>query len=237
MGAAALLMDAPAVLSNPSILVLPLALLGAVSLFGYGIGQATVDQLGVATIDQLTGMLSRTALRARVAELSHRPDAGGKPVAVLVADLDNFKAINDEHGHATGDRVLAEVAERMRTGLRLFDSAYRIGGEEFLVLLVGMDERGAAVVAERIRASVGGRRTAGLPVTVSIGVSECGAGEAFDYERLFGAADAALRVAKANGRNRVAAASTAARDGARRGLTRRRGPPRRRLSGGAHTGP
>ncbi len=209
IAAAALLMDAPAVLGNPSILLLPLALLGAVSLFGYGIGQATVDQLGVATIDQLTGMLNRTALRARVAELSHRLDAGGKPVAVLVADLDNFKAINDEHGHATGDRVLAEVADRMRTGLRLFDSAYRIGGEEFLVLLVGMDERGAAVVAERIRASVGGRGVAGLPVTVSVGVSDCGAGAAFDYERLFGAADAALRVAKANGRNRVVAASTA----------------------------
>jgi diguanylate cyclase (GGDEF)-like protein len=210
MAATALLMDAHQVLGNPSIVVLPLALFGVVTLFGYGIGQATVDQLGAATIDQLTGMLNRTALRARVAELSHRLASGGHPTAVLIADLDCFKAVNDEHGHAMGDRVLAEVAERMRADLRLFDSVYRIGGEEFLVLLVGMDERTATAVGERIRASVCDRHVAGLPVTVSVGVSACTASEAFDYERLFADADAALLTAKANGRDRVVAATTAA---------------------------
>jgi len=209
MAAVALLMGAHQVLSNPSILTLPLALLGAISFFGYGIGQATVDQLGVATTDQLTGMLNRAALHARVAELSHRLATGGEPVALLIADLDCFKAINDEHGHAAGDRVLAEAAERMRADLRLFDSVYRIGGEEFVVILVGMDERGAAAVGERIRTSIRQRHVAGLPVTVSVGVAACVAGEAFDYEQLFKTADAALRAAKEAGRDQVAVASAA----------------------------
>jgi len=209
MVAAALLMDAHQVGNNPAILVLPLALVGSVSLFGYGIGQATVQQLGVASIDQLTGVLTRAALRARAAELSHRLSGGGEPVAVLIADLDDFKAINDAHGHATGDRILAGAGECMRAALRLFDSVYRIGGEEFLVLLEGMDERGALAIAERIRASVAAHRVAGLSVTVSIGVSACAADEAFDYERLFGAADAAMLAAKANGRDQIIAASAA----------------------------
>ncbi len=210
MAAAALLMGADQVLHNPSILVLPLALLGAISLFGHGIGQATVDHLAEATVDPLTGVFNRGALQARVAELSYRVAAGGEPVAVLIADLDAFKAINDEHGHEAGDRVLAEVAQRIREGLRLFDSVYRIGGEEFLVLLVGMEEREAAAVAERVRTSLSRRRVAGLPVTVSVGVAACAPGDPFDYDELFATADAALRAAKAGGRDRVVTGSAPA---------------------------
>jgi diguanylate cyclase (GGDEF)-like protein len=214
MTAMAFLMGAQQVLHNPSILVLPLALLGAISLIGHGIGQATIDHLAVATIDPLTGVFNRGALQARVTELSYRaaPRSGQgptarEPVAVLIADLDGFKAINDEHGHAAGDSVLAEVAQRIRVGLRLFDSVYRIGGEEFLVLLVGMDEHEAAAVGERIRVSLRRRRIAGLAVTASVGVAACAPGEPFDYDRLFAAADAALRAAKAAGRDRVVTGS------------------------------
>ena len=206
MTATALLMNASAVAHNPSILVFPLALLGAVSFFGYAIGQATVDHNTVATTDQLTGLFNRLALRARVAELSRRGTADGKPVSVLLADLDHFKAINDEHGHVAGDRVLVEVAARMRSSVRLFDSVYRIGGEEFLVLLVGLDGPGAVAAGERIRRALQARPVAGLPVTVSIGICAMTAAEEFDYPKLFAGADVALRAAKQSGRDRVLAA-------------------------------
>jgi diguanylate cyclase (GGDEF)-like protein len=201
----AYILNAHAVESNPSIIVFPLALLGSISCFGYGIGQSTVAHLNVAVTDQLTGMLNRAALASRVAELAHRIGSGGEPVAMLIADLDCFKAINDEHGHDAGDRVLAEVADRIRGSVRLFDSVYRIGGEEFLVLMVGIDRTGAVAVGERIRAAVRRDRVAGLPVTISIGISTCGAGTQFDYEELFAVADSALLDAKARGRDRVLA--------------------------------
>ncbi len=120
----------------------------------------------------------------------------------MVADLDHFKAINDQHGHACGDHVLVGVAERIQAGVRLFDPVYRIGGEEFVALLVGASPD-SSTVAERIRDAVRSEPIAGIPVTVSIGVAVSPAGEPFDYEALFAAADAALRRAKTSGRDRV----------------------------------
>ncbi len=199
----ALLMGAHEVLENPAIVLFPLALLGAVAMFGYAIGQSTIDHRAVAMIDPLTGALTRRALRSRVAEFSDRGDAVAEPVALLVVDLDNFKAVNDEHGHSTGDRVLAEVAERLRAGARPLDSVYRIGGEEFVMLLVNTAERDAVRVAERMRCAVRERPIAGLALTVSVGVAACAAGTEFDYEHLFTGADAALLTAKARGRDRV----------------------------------
>ncbi len=202
MTAAALLVGSHQVLENPSILVFPLALLGAIAVFGHAVGQSTVDHRAAATIDPLTGTLTRTALRSRVAELTHRGGTG-VPVAMLLADLDHFKAINDEHGHPVGDRVLAEVAARLRGCIRVFDSVYRIGGEEFVVLLVDGDEPAAVTAAERIRVAVREHPVAGVPVTLSVGVAALPADTPFDYTQLFAAADAALLAAKASGRDRV----------------------------------
>ncbi len=132
MIAVALLVGAHTVFENPAILVFPLALLGSVALFGYAIGQSTLDHRAVAAVDPLTGALSRAALHSRLCELSLGDAAIDRPVSIVIADLDHFKAINDEHGHMTGDQVLAEIAARLRAGVRAFDSVYRIGGEEFL---------------------------------------------------------------------------------------------------------
>jgi diguanylate cyclase (GGDEF)-like protein len=210
MTTVALLAGTDELLANPSILLLPLALLGTVALFGYGIGQSTIAHRTAAAIDPLTGTLSRAALRSRVAELARGNAGSEQPLAMLIADLDHFKQVNDTHGHAVGDAVLAAVATRLRTALRTFDSVYRIGGEEFLVLLVGVDEPEALEVAERLRAAVSERPVEDLPLTVSVGLALCPAGEEFVYEPLFAAADDALLAAKAAGRNRVLVATPAA---------------------------
>ena len=202
MTGVAFLLGADQVLHNPSILVFPLALLAAVSFFGNAIGAVTVDQLAAATTDSLTGMLNRGALRARVAELAQGGAGRNESVAVLMADLDHFKAVNDEHGHDVGDRVLVEVADRVRACLRPFDAVYRIGGEEFVALLVGADEE-ATAIAERIRQAVRRTPIAGLSVSISIGVVVSGAGEPFDYDALYASVDDALLAAKAAGRDQV----------------------------------
>jgi diguanylate cyclase (GGDEF)-like protein len=209
MTVVAALIGAHEVSDNPSILAFPVALLGAIAFFGYAIGKSTIHHRGLAAIDPLTGALTRRALQSRVAELEHRRDAAGEPVAILIVDLDYFKAVNDEHGHATGDRVLADVAERLREESRAFDSVYRIGGEEFLLLLVGMDAPTALDRAERIRAAVSEQPLAGMKLTVSVGLATCPSGVAFDYEDLFASADAALLSAKASGRDRVLTVSPA----------------------------
>jgi len=203
MVAVALLVGAHKIFGNPSILVFPLALLGSVALFGYAIGQSTMDHRAVAAVDPLTGTLTRTALLSRVSELSLGDTLIDRPVSVVIADLDYFKAINDEHGHVTGDQVLTEVAGRLRASVRVFDSVYRIGGEEFLMLLMDTDERTAVTAAERVRAAIRDQPVAGHDVTVSLGVATRAAGTQLDYDALFAEADAALLAAKASGRDRV----------------------------------
>lgn len=193
------------VLANPTVLTVPLALTVALGIVGSAMG-ARVAELRVAAIsDSLTGALNRVALEARIAELAHR---SGAPVALLVADLDRFKVVNDEHGHETGDRVLAEVARRMRGELRAFDAMYRIGGEEFVIVLHGAGTETAAAVAERIRRSVAQRPVAATPMTVSIGVAGSPASAPFDYDATFAMADAALLAAKREGRDRVVVGGT-----------------------------
>ena len=107
-----------------------------------------------AVIDQLTGMLNRKALGARAVELAQQSEVTGEPVGMIVADLDHFKQINDTRGHGVGDVVLNEVAYTLRKQLRAFDLAYRLGGEEFLILLPGSDVVHSAELAERLREAV-----------------------------------------------------------------------------------
>lgn len=157
-----------------------------------------------ATLDPLTGLYNRNALDQRLSELDGQPceESEGLSHALLLCDLDHFKRVNDQLGHAAGDAVLQDVAYTMRAALRAGDSIYRIGGEEILVILPGADEAAAVEIAERLRATVRERRPVGVPVTVSIGLAVSRPGRV-DTGDLLARADAALYAAKAEGRNAV----------------------------------
>jgi diguanylate cyclase (GGDEF)-like protein len=196
--------DAHVVLANPVLAIVPVALVLCIAVLSTPLMQSDIQHRSDAVLDQLTGMLNRTALEARVQELTQQANLTGEPVGVIVGDLDRFKSINDTHGHAVGDAVLRDVAYELRKQLRAFDLAYRLGGEEFLVLLPGGDLDAAAELAERLRAAVADSRPGGgLLVTMSLGASASARGERFDYESVFAAADAALYDAKHAGSNCV----------------------------------
>jgi diguanylate cyclase (GGDEF)-like protein len=167
--------------------------------------RSDVDHRTEAVIDGLTGMLNRRALDQRLTELRAQAEITGEPVALIAADIDHFKRVNDDHGHATGDAVLVEVAYRLRKALRAFDLAYRVGGEEFLVVLPGADLHAAAALAEELREAVAAEPAAGVHVTMSFGVAGS-TGPGLEREPLLDAADAALYRAKATGRDRVVTA-------------------------------
>lgn len=196
--------DAGAVTASPDLVIAPLALILCVAVLSVPMMRSEIEHRNDAVIDQLTGMLNRKALGTRANELALQSEVTGEPVGLIVCDLDRFKQINDTHGHAVGDAVLQEAAYRLRKHLRAFDLAYRLGGEEFLVLLPGSDVEKTAELAEHLRAGVGsGSFAGGLAVTVSLGVSASAHGEPFDYEAVFAEADAALYRAKRAGRDRV----------------------------------
>ena len=168
----------------------------------WAIQGAELEQRQAAAIDPLTSLLNRTSLEGRFHELAHQAKLSGKPIAALLLDIDSFKQINDTHGHDRGDRVLVEFAALLRGQLRSFELLYRLGGEEFLVLLPGMGRRRAAEVGERLRAAVAATPLADLPVTVSVGVG-CGAGASLSFPSLYKEADKALYAAKRAGGNAV----------------------------------
>jgi diguanylate cyclase (GGDEF)-like protein len=157
-----------------------------------------------STLDPLTGLLNRNALEQRLTELEGTPcdDARGRSHALLLCDLDHFKRVNDQLGHAAGDAVLQDVADTMRAVLRAGDSIYRIGGEEILIVLPGASEQDAVGVAERLRQAVRKRRPAGVGVTISIGAAVTKP-SVVNTEDLVARADAALYSAKAGGRDQV----------------------------------
>lgn len=162
-----------------------------------------VKHRGEAVIDSLTGLLNRHALGNHTRELAHRSAFATEPVGVIVADIDHFKMINDSHGHVVGDAVLRDVAIAMRTELRAFDLVYRIGGEEFLVLLPGATLEESEDLARKLHRALGANPRGGQKITVSFGVAASSYGETFDYDHVFAAADAALYRAKNGGRNQV----------------------------------
>jgi diguanylate cyclase (GGDEF)-like protein len=157
-----------------------------------------------STLDPLTGLFNRNALEQRLAELDGQPvsDKKGSSHALLLCDLDHFKRVNDQLGHAAGDAVLQDVAHTMRSALRAGDSIYRIGGEEILVVLPGATKDDALGVGERLRLAVRERRPAGVAMTISVGVAVSRPGP-LDTDQLVGLADEALYSAKAAGRDRV----------------------------------
>lgn len=190
----------------PPSLIVPLAMFLAVPVISSAVRRASMEHRTAAVVDPLTGMLNRAALETRANELAHQSELTGERVGVIVADLDHFKEINDTHGHAAGDRVLKEVAYRIRRQLRAFDLAYRAGGEEFVLLLPGASEADAERVAGDLWAAVRANPVAGLPVTASLGAAVSPAGEAFSFDATFRTADAAMYRAKAEGRDRIAVA-------------------------------
>jgi diguanylate cyclase (GGDEF)-like protein len=196
--------DAHRVIDDPVYVIAPLALLLCVAVLSTPLMRSDIQHRSDAVIDQLTGMLNRKALSTRVVELAQQSEVTGESVGIIVGDLDHFKAINDTRGHSVGDVVLNEVAYHLRKQLRAFDLAYRLGGEEFLVLLPGSDLAQSAALAEQLRDGVAQQAVAGgVAVTMSFGVGASAYGEVFDYSAVFKQADEALYRAKRNGRDQV----------------------------------
>jgi diguanylate cyclase (GGDEF)-like protein len=191
-----------AVAERPQRLIVPLVLLGGVVVLSTALMRSDVKHRAEAVVDPLTGLFNRQALAVRARELIEQASVSGLPLAVLMGDLDEFKCVNDRHGHHVGDAVLREVASTLRATLRTFDYIYRYGGEEFVILLPGTDEARALATAERVREAIVAAHPAGLRVTLSLGVS-VGDGRDGAFEDLLIAADRALYRAKAEGRNRV----------------------------------
>jgi two-component system cell cycle response regulator len=166
--------------------------------------------IAMAVTDALTGLHNRRYLTGHLDNLIGRSNAGGKPTSLMMLDIDFFKKINDTYGHASGDDVLKEFANRLRRGLRGIDLAGRFGGEEFVVAMPDTDAEAARMVAERLRKFIADEPfpirngTERIPVTASIGVttSRPPADKAKD---MLGRADQALYAAKRGGRNKVVA--------------------------------
>jgi diguanylate cyclase (GGDEF)-like protein len=159
--------------------------------------------------DPLTLLRNRRAFERLLAAETDRFERYRRPLAMVVLDLDHFKAINDQHGHEAGDEVLRSVARTLAACIRDVDTAARLGGEEFVVLLPETALAAAVEVADRIRTAVAAApvawRTGLIPVTLSAGAAACPETVPLP-EELMGVADRALYRAKHDGRNRVAAA-------------------------------
>ena len=159
-----------------------------------------------ATRDALTGLWNRRMILEQLNREVHRASRDGEALAVTVADLDHFKAVNDRYGHVVGDAVLRAASDRMRSVLRSYDFIGRYGGEEFLIILPTCEAGLALSIAERARRAMSGASLAvdgkDIPLTVSLGVA-CSAKATSDPSALIHAADQALYRAKAAGRNRV----------------------------------
>lgn len=157
--------------------------------------------------DSLTGLANRASILQTLASEVARAQRLDTALAVAMADLDHFKAVNDTHGHLVGDEVLREAARRLRSALRAYDSVGRFGGEEYLVVMPGCDDTAMGQQAERLRGCIGDTpfsTSAGdLKLTVSLGIANCHGASSPDATSLLGTADAALYRAKARGRNRV----------------------------------
>jgi len=160
-----------------------------------------------ATHDQLTGVLNRGAILEHMELELARAQREGTPLSVILVDLDNFKMINDTHGHLVGDKVLVEATSRMRSCIRPYDRLGRYGGEEFLIILPKSDAQNAIGQADRIREAIGEKlyelTHMEVPVTCSQGVTTWTTGSSVSIESLLKTADGGMYLAKHGGRNRV----------------------------------
>ncbi|HXU71924.1 MAG TPA: diguanylate cyclase [Polyangia bacterium] len=169
----------------------------------------------LARTDELTEVRNRRGLRSALTREFRRAERYGGALTVLAFDVDRFKNVNDDHGHAVGDKVLHAVASALKHGIREVDVVGRIGGEEFVVLAPETPARDGVAVAERLRRAVAEKLVTTphgheVRVTVSCGVATLSDVHARSPEELLGFADAALYSAKANGRNRTEMAAPVA---------------------------
>jgi diguanylate cyclase (GGDEF)-like protein len=201
--------DPRAAIHDPVPMIATLALLVGVISIVWALQAAELHHRDEAILDPLTGLLNRHALVPRFIEISHQARLTEQPVCLVLCDVDSFKEVNDEHGHDCGDAVLRDIAYELRKRLRSFELVYRLGGEEFLIVLPGISLQAGQEVAERLREAVEQARPTDIPITISLGVSAA-RGAQVDYDTLFKAADEALYEAKRTGRNRVVTAPDAA---------------------------
>lgn len=159
----------------------------------------------LATIDPLTFSGNRRALNIKLSEILADQQRQASDVSLLLLDLDLFKRVNDQHGHAVGDQVLVEVTQVLRSNTRALDALFRYGGEEFVIVPLKVDLAAALIVAEKLRLLVAQHKYVNdLKITISIGVAQYRVGET--AEAWIARADAALYKAKDAGRNKVMSA-------------------------------
>jgi len=156
----------------------------------------------LSVTDRLTGLFNRRKLDEVLAQECVRAQRTALPLTVIIADIDEFKRVNDLYGHLVGDQLLVEIAGMLQRGVRKVDTVGRWGGEEFMIVCPDTDNEGASVLAENIRLAINSRE---FPVvgskTCCLGVAEYRPGEA--PEAVVERADAALYRAKNGGRNQV----------------------------------
>jgi diguanylate cyclase (GGDEF)-like protein len=166
--------------------------------------EATIQLRELSVTDELTGVANRRLLMERLTREIDRARRGERPLTALMLDLDHFKRVNDELGHAAGDQVLRAVARAVLDGVRRVDTVGRYGGEEFVVLLPEVSKAQGLTVAEKLRTTVHDLEPGGIRLTVSIGVAAFPQ-DATNGAELVEAADRALFAAKRSGRDRVVA--------------------------------
>jgi diguanylate cyclase (GGDEF)-like protein len=181
-----------------------LSTLAVFASFGYVLGRQADALVKLSRTDPLTGLSNMLAFEERLEQEAARLARYGEPVALLLADVDGLKAINDRHGHRAGDLALQAVARALRVGARQTDLPVRLGGDEFALLAPSTSRLAAVALGERIRSLVGGQGVDGLTVSVGVASLEPGRALAADYFREI--ADTALYEAKRRGRNRVVSA-------------------------------
>ncbi len=174
--------------------------------------------LQAAITDPLTGLYNRRYAEPHLARMAEQAAATGQPFAVMMIDIDYFKAVNDTYGHPAGDAVLCQLSTHLRANLRAIDLVARMGGEEFLIAMPGTTKKQARLAADRLRHLIDGSVLAhaddGSPisVTISVGVAvstPC-ATDSPTISKICTSADKALYRAKSSGRNQVAMSKSAA---------------------------
>jgi len=161
------------------------------------------ELFAMATIDKLTGCHNRHSLMQYSEKFISTARRHEYPVSLLVIDLDHFKAINDNHGHAVGDVVLEQTGALLNASFREGDLVARYGGEEFVVLMTHCNAKDARNKAEELRKAIENMKPNGLDLTTCIGVTSLEGGAKGDFEAMFHAADEGVYAAKEGGRNRV----------------------------------
>jgi two-component system cell cycle response regulator len=165
------------------------------------------ESVELSVTDPLTGLYNRRYLDAHLHTLAREAASNGRPLSLLLADIDHFKSVNDSFGHDAGDRVLKQVADRLRRHTRAADLACRLGGEEFVIVMPDATRDGAFRMGERLRASIAGEPFGidggtQINVTTSVGIATFD-GRDDTLETLLKRADDALYAAKREGRNKV----------------------------------